>query len=815
MPLRSFLDIAHVEFIASVYNIHLRREQINGVEACVAKESTFSARECEALQTLSAADLVANAMASGDVDSVKGVLRKKGLDTNIAIAFQKMQIAQRNVRGSEAEKDSLMSKFFGLRVWSGCSSLFFTLNPHDIRSPISVMLLQGDVKFEKSFSLDLPDPDTEAILADALRDNPRRLHQAIVANPLAATRCFHWTVKLVLRALFNCGDSPGAAPDSVAARETPGIFGHVRAYLGIVEPQMRKALHIHMLVQLLGFSHPEDLFSEDVLPKVFRDLWYFVASISFRSTEGFAHYLHTDSGMDTLRKEPLLPLTKKQRGMIGVVRTDETVRAQLSARGLVEAPPAPQGVSRMSYISSTVHSDASVSASSWSTACIKAVAASTRTTGNHVCRPDVCHKGRIGRKGFCRMYFWHWSRAIGKNGDVGAKRSHGLTLVPRWDGVGAPPLHTGPPLHGSAALETTHPFHFKMSPSILLGPACNHDLGVLLRLWQGAGKSMDRKDAVASMLDAMGDHEYYCATYSSKDQPHIEGLLMTLSDGLRAKEQDLLRAKEAGTELTPHEMSRKILHNLVSCTNRRMHKGFQEMLTYLLRKPMMYTSHLFVSLSFGTLLKRGIARVNAIILGNDLSSGKKPRETASMPLKVKVFLSPEDYMFRHERLDQFPLYFFISACVATHQLGPGSLDWVPRWSDDIGEYVHQRSYNEEPLRSKESRGLFLCDANMVPLHDYCFYAALQTQTCWRVPLLYGQAPKTPDSNAPAKEKGIYALFMMLLFRAHHGIEDLVSRVIFGGATVRGTETDTWLFVYEVFQQWRFPFCFRFRRIEKM
>jgi hypothetical protein len=36
------------------------------------------------------------------------------------------------VRGSEAEKDNLMPRFFGLRLWSGCSSLFFTLNPHDI-----------------------------------------------------------------------------------------------------------------------------------------------------------------------------------------------------------------------------------------------------------------------------------------------------------------------------------------------------------------------------------------------------------------------------------------------------------------------------------------------------------------------------------------------------------------------------------------------------------------------------------------------------------------------------------------------------------
>ena len=38
------------------------------------------------------------------------------------------------------------------------------------------------------------------------------------------------------------------------------------------------------------------------------------------------------------------------------------------------------------------------------------VLAGTLKTGNHVCRPDVCHKGRIGKTGFCRMYFWHWVR---------------------------------------------------------------------------------------------------------------------------------------------------------------------------------------------------------------------------------------------------------------------------------------------------------------------------------------------------------------------------------------------------------------------
>ena len=57
-------------------------------------------------------------------------------------------------------------------------------------------------------------------------------------------------------------------PDSFPAHIVPGVFGHIAGYLGVVEPQMRKALHIHMLIQLLGFSHPEDIFRENVLPEV-------------------------------------------------------------------------------------------------------------------------------------------------------------------------------------------------------------------------------------------------------------------------------------------------------------------------------------------------------------------------------------------------------------------------------------------------------------------------------------------------------------------------------------------------------------------
>lgn len=258
--------------------------------------------------------------------------------------------------------------------------------------------------------------------------------------------------------------------------------------------------------------------------------------------------------MSTLQQEPLLPLTKKQRLMIGEERAAEAVRAQLAGRGLHEMPLSAGGFSQASFITSAVHANASVDVAGWAVNIAKALAASTRRTGNHVCRPDVCHKGRIGKTGFCRMYFWHWRRYVNDKGVACAKRAHGMTLAPRWDGASdMPPLHTVPPFQGAPALEICHPFHYKMTLGVSLGPMCNHDVGNLLRMWKPGSETVDRGAAVSGMLDVMGDTEFYCASYSSKDQPHAQGLLTTLADDIAAKE-----------------------NRLMSSTNRRMDKGYQD-----------------------------------------------------------------------------------------------------------------------------------------------------------------------------------------------------------------------------------------------
>ncbi len=68
-------------------------------------------------------------------------------------ALRQMQIVQRNVRGSESGKVNLMPQFSAMRISSGCSSLFFTLTPHDIRSLVTLLLFQDDATFEKRFRL--------------------------------------------------------------------------------------------------------------------------------------------------------------------------------------------------------------------------------------------------------------------------------------------------------------------------------------------------------------------------------------------------------------------------------------------------------------------------------------------------------------------------------------------------------------------------------------------------------------------------------------------------------------------------------------
>ena len=77
------------------------------------------------------------AVASGDCESVRQVLRRAKPHAKLHRALEFLQLVQAKVPGSESERGALRYSFRAMRIWHSCSPLFVTLNPHDIRSPLA------------------------------------------------------------------------------------------------------------------------------------------------------------------------------------------------------------------------------------------------------------------------------------------------------------------------------------------------------------------------------------------------------------------------------------------------------------------------------------------------------------------------------------------------------------------------------------------------------------------------------------------------------------------------------------------------------
>jgi hypothetical protein len=143
-----------------------------------------------------------------------------------------------------------------------------------------------------------------------------------------------------------------------------------------------------------------------------RRVWCFVASIVFESQEAFASYLGTPAAMETLRACPLLEVFPKQRDMLGPERAAQSITAQLAGRALTEKPKPEMGgletVQSFMKWTPAIYGVGAVSPQEWESFAVRDSNAGARSCGNHVCRPNVCHKGRLAKLALCRLAFWCW-----------------------------------------------------------------------------------------------------------------------------------------------------------------------------------------------------------------------------------------------------------------------------------------------------------------------------------------------------------------------------------------------------------------------
>ena len=245
---------------------------------------------------------------------------------------------------------------------------------------------------------------------------------------------------------------------------------------------MRKTLRIHLLLHLLGFDHPDDIFQRGRFADLFRQLLAFTASVCFKSVEAFARMCHTEAAMVALQEAPLIPAQPKQKSMCGNVFAQQCMDAQRAARNLPTENPLPDPA-RQPFVRwiSEQYGNVTLDEEEWSAFAVKDVVAGILLKGNHVCRSDVCLKGRHAKRGWCRMIFYRHERYGNAKGTPCVRVAKGQALVPAWNGEGLPPVIVDPPRSGFPALEVNHGSAIKSTPGVLRGGRCNHDCGLLIK----------------------------------------------------------------------------------------------------------------------------------------------------------------------------------------------------------------------------------------------------------------------------------------------------------------------------------------------
>ena len=162
---------------------------------------------------------------------------------NLAQILRTVHLIGAHIPNSYEHRISMRRQMQGIVARYGQPTIWFTLNPNDLSSPILLRLAGVDIdimnfnssSYSSSFRLSIA-----------------------CKNPVAATQYFHYTVNAFFQDLVK------------DATTHPGIFGPVKAHFAVDEINARGMLHPHGLLWLHGNSAVDTLAAESVLSESFK-----------------------------------------------------------------------------------------------------------------------------------------------------------------------------------------------------------------------------------------------------------------------------------------------------------------------------------------------------------------------------------------------------------------------------------------------------------------------------------------------------------------------------------------------------------------
>ena len=606
-----------VDFIATAFSVLHRRELLQAVHVRISSPNFAHYRQllarlrdvdfqelslllqdagglCEALSPLAALNcghrvvlrccrLSLNPVGHPHVsDDMKQILRS-------------MEIVAGAVPCTEASRRRMRQHLRSLQLWQGLPSIFLTLNPADTKHPFTLYYASAPASPWTPCGSD-------AALEAALQ-NVNLLH-AVASDPVAVARAFHQHVQLLLQHLLGCSlPSSSLASDGVASAGPGGIVGPVSAYFGVTEPQLRGSLHLHMLVHTYPFSTPAAFVDklEGALPEFTSRLLAWTNTCLSTSLEALPALWELEKpAAELFANLQALPYSMKQQQRLGeqLAQSWDFARASSqwyfgdATRAFTPVAPwsdplrdaAEERRSFLPWPRNYMANPAYLDVESLVPMLLYDLRHSVVQCCLHDCRPRTCHKGFLGKCGFCRLGYWHWQPLQDSDPETW-QRCHGLPLSSQ-SYVGRTPPHVGLLL-----TERHHPYHTRFNSFLLATAKCNHDVSILVRA-PGDATATDAATFVSMMAASTQLASYYITSYISKVQPQLVGLWSLLREAQSQLQVELSQHADAVTQAEPYVASR-VLTRMLTASHRRVHKSLPEICHYLLGYPEAYVSHSF------------------------------------------------------------------------------------------------------------------------------------------------------------------------------------------------------------------------------
>ena len=686
--------------------------------------------------------------------SIPEALRAADLSQDMRKILRCLQAVQGQVPGTDAARRIMRGELASLTTYFGYPLLFVTLNPADVLHPFT---------WRHALSTE-PTPLPTTLLDQHLLEALRSAHlwRIVAQDPTAAVEAFHVHVDTFLRTLLDVpSTSQHLSADGLASQNGAGIFGPLSAVFGSIEPQQRGSLHIHLLLFCYGFQDPQSLLDRFIsrLPLLEARLWDWIRSIVVTSFEAIPSVF----GLPAASLQTVRPLPYSDANMMlmhpsyqhhlqasvdnwfaalpdqllpATASSDHPFNLEIPA----DKPFVPFCIDYVQTLQYPVQPDEG-------TVLLFDLRTSVLYSGLlHSCQPRTCYKGKLGRRGYCRLGFWHWLQIEPHTWE----RCHGIQLCPR------PLLGTTPPHCDTFQTERHHQFFGRVNPIILMACKCNHDVSTLLRFPADYAFVPDAATTICNRMSAnMSTLLFYVTSYTTKTQPQLTSLWDLLHSATQKLQNDISSGTLDGQD--PRARARTTLSRLLLSCQKRVHKSMQEMISYLLGHTDAYSTHSFHKLFFfhlaaqleaahplaGSHLADTEMQARSALFLQPTADDPEPFNSPAVPGGAPCgpsFWSPssDDYPFRGEDLQTWPLYFYAAgvARVASSKSAlttPGCIPFSP---------LHP---NTHTIRQQ-----------------------VLTHQPWRIPHLMG--PRIPSSNEDSER---HALLLLLLFKPWMHIRDLL------------------------------------------